>query len=221
LPGSIAARSGNKWLSCVTCLLRHGADVNLADISGDTALSLALRFNQKDLAMLLLEYGATFPPGSTKPTEVDRRCYAFLHSALPDEPIIFIEAAFRLVTKVAAQWLFLRNMKNSFRNPPELDFDDNLRQAFQRETELFFESILNEDRSVLDLLTADYTFLNERLARHYGIAGIYGSQFRRLNRTEYDNAIYDLFVLNIDATTPFPPTTRPAVSATLLNAVRI
>jgi len=60
------------------------------------------------------------------------------------------------------------------------DFDDNLRQAFQRETELFFESILTEDRSVLDLLTADYTFLNERLARHYGIPGIYGSQFRRV-----------------------------------------
>ena len=60
------------------------------------------------------------------------------------------------------------------------DFDDNLRQAFQRETELFFESIMREDRSVLDLLTADYTFVNERLARHYGIPNVYGSQFRRV-----------------------------------------
>ena len=60
------------------------------------------------------------------------------------------------------------------------DFDDNLRQAFERELELFFGSIVREDRSVLDLLTADYTFLNERLAQHYGIPNVYGSQFRRV-----------------------------------------
>ena len=60
------------------------------------------------------------------------------------------------------------------------DFDDNLRNAFQRETELFFGSIVHEDRSVLDLLTADYTFVNERLAKHYGIPNIYGPQFRRV-----------------------------------------
>jgi hypothetical protein len=60
------------------------------------------------------------------------------------------------------------------------DFDDNLRNAFQREIELFFDSIVHEDRSVLDLLTADYTFVNERLAKHYGIPNIYGPQFRRV-----------------------------------------
>jgi hypothetical protein len=60
------------------------------------------------------------------------------------------------------------------------DFDDNLRQAFKRETELLFASIAREDRSVLDLLTADYTYLNERLAKHYGIPNVYGSQFRRV-----------------------------------------
>ena len=60
------------------------------------------------------------------------------------------------------------------------DFDDNLRQAFQRETEMLFESILREDRSVLDLLDADYTFVNERLARHYGIPNVYGPDFRRV-----------------------------------------
>jgi hypothetical protein len=60
------------------------------------------------------------------------------------------------------------------------DFDDNLRQSFRRETELFFESIVREDRNVLDLLTADYTFVNERLARHYGIPNVYGSRFRRV-----------------------------------------
>ena len=60
------------------------------------------------------------------------------------------------------------------------DFDDNLRAAFQREIELFFGSIVHEDRSILDLLTADYTFVNERLAKHYGIPNIYGPQFRRV-----------------------------------------
>jgi hypothetical protein len=60
------------------------------------------------------------------------------------------------------------------------DFDDNLRQAFRRETELLFESVLREDRSVLDLLKSDHTYLNERLARHYGIPHVYGSRFRRV-----------------------------------------
>lgn len=86
-----------------------------------------------------------------------------------------------LVDSFAAQWLHLRNLE-SF--TPDLrlfpDFDDNLREAFRRETELHFETVLREDRSVLDLLRADYTFLNERLARHYGIPNIYGSQFRRV-----------------------------------------
>ena len=59
-------------------------------------------------------------------------------------------------------------------------FDDNLRKAFEQETELFFESIMRENRSVLDLLDADYTFLNERLAKHYGIAGMHGERFRRV-----------------------------------------
>jgi hypothetical protein len=60
------------------------------------------------------------------------------------------------------------------------NFDDNLRQAMRRETELFFQSIMREDRSLLDLMTADYTFVNERLAKHYGIPNVYGSQFRRV-----------------------------------------
>ena len=61
------------------------------------------------------------------------------------------------------------------------DFDSTLREAFRRETELFFDSIVHEDRSILDLLTADYTFVNERLAKHYGIPNVYGSQFRRVH----------------------------------------
>jgi hypothetical protein len=67
------------------------------------------------------------------------------------------------------------------------DFDDNLRQSFRQETEMFFESVLREDRNVLDLLTANYTFLNERLAKHYGIPGVYGSRFRRVELGANEN----------------------------------
>jgi hypothetical protein len=86
-----------------------------------------------------------------------------------------------LVDNFAAQWLHLRNLESA---TPDMrlfpDFDDNLRQAFRQETELFVDSILREDRSVLDLLDADYTFVNERLAKHYGIPNVYGSRFRRV-----------------------------------------
>jgi len=86
-----------------------------------------------------------------------------------------------LVSNFANQWLYLRDLKSA--NPDVTifpDFDDNLRQGFQRETELLFESIMREDRSVLDLLDADYTFVNERLAKHYGIPNVYGPDFRRV-----------------------------------------
>ena len=86
-----------------------------------------------------------------------------------------------LVTNFAGQWLYLRNLKNMVPLSTEfVDFDDNLRRAFERETELFFESIMRENRNVLDLMNADYTFVNERLAKHYGIPGVYGSHFRRV-----------------------------------------
>jgi mono/diheme cytochrome c family protein len=86
-----------------------------------------------------------------------------------------------LVQNFAGQWLRLRNVKNVLPNSDLFpDFDDNLRQSFRQETELFFESVMREDRSVVDLLTADYSFVNERLARHYGIPDIYGSRFRRV-----------------------------------------
>src|SRR5262249_32729870 len=86
-----------------------------------------------------------------------------------------------MVENFAEQWLFLRNLKSAAPNLDAFpDFDDNLRQSMKQETELFFNSIIQEDRSAMDLLTADYTFVNERLARHYGIPGIYGNQFRRV-----------------------------------------
>ncbi len=86
-----------------------------------------------------------------------------------------------LASNFAGQWLLLRNLNAVSPNPRLYpDFDDNLRQAFRLETEHFFDSILRENRSVLDLLKTDYTFLNERLAKHYGIDGVYGSRFRRV-----------------------------------------
>ncbi len=86
-----------------------------------------------------------------------------------------------LVDNFAAQWLHLRNLesvKPDMRRFP--DFDDNLRQGFRQETELLLTSVIREDRSILDLLQPDYTFLNERLAKHYGIPHVYGSRFRRV-----------------------------------------
>ncbi len=89
-----------------------------------------------------------------------------------------------LASNFAGQWLYLRNLESI---TPDLrlfpDFDDNLRQAMRQETEMFFESVLREDRSAIDLLKADYTFLNERLARHYEISGVYGNRFRRVTLT--------------------------------------
>jgi len=92
--------------------------------------------------------------------------------------------SFNLATSFAGQWLRLRNVDalapstTLFR-----DFDDNLRQAFRQETELFFDSVVREDRNVQTFIRSDYTFLNERLARHYGIPNVYGSRFRRVTLT--------------------------------------
>jgi cytochrome c551/c552 len=131
----------------------------------------------------------------------------FLWSSIPDEPLVRLASQHKLrdpavleqqvkrmladpraealVDNFAEQWLFLRNLKNASPNLEAFpDFDDNLRQAMRQETRLLFESIIQEDRGALDLLNADYTFVNERLARHYGIPGIYGSQFRRVPITD-------------------------------------
>jgi hypothetical protein len=90
-----------------------------------------------------------------------------------------------LVSNFAGQWLSIRNIRGVSPDPKLFpDFDDELRVAFQMETELFFESLIREDRPVMDLLNADYTFVNERLARHYGIPNVNGSHFRRVTLTE-------------------------------------
>jgi len=92
--------------------------------------------------------------------------------------------SYNIASNFAGQWLRLRNLVSVDPNVRLFpDFDDNLRQAFRQETELFVDSVVREDRSVLDLLKADYTFLNERLAKHYGIPGVYGTRFRRVTVT--------------------------------------
>jgi hypothetical protein len=135
--------------------------------------------------------------------ELASRLSFFLWSSIPDDELIDVAAEGKLrtpavleqqvrrmladprsqalVSNFTGQWLSVRSLRTS---EPVVnlfpDFDDNLRNAFQREIELFFDSIVHEDRSVLDLLDADYTFVNERLAKHYGIPNIYGPQFRRV-----------------------------------------
>lgn len=142
-------------------------------------------------------------PRRVNDTELASRLSFFLWSSIPDDELL--EVAERgvlkdpavldrqvrrmladrrsktLVTNFGAQWLYLRNVKqakpDTFSFP---DWDDDLRDALAQETELFLESQMRDDRSLTELLTANYTFVNERLARHYGLAHIYGERFRRV-----------------------------------------
>jgi len=132
--------------------------------------------------------------------ELASRLSFFLWSSVPDDELLAVAAkgalsapatlerqvrrmladpkADALVTNFAAQWLYLRELQNARPDTPE--FDGNLRQSFQRETELLFRTVMREDRGIVDLLDADFTFVDERLARHYGIPGIRGSRMRRV-----------------------------------------
>jgi mono/diheme cytochrome c family protein len=116
------------------------------------------------------------------------------------------------ITNFAGQWLFLRNLEAAV--PVQSifpDFDDGLRQAFRRETELFFDSIVREDRSAFDLLRADYTFLNERLAKHYSVPNVKGSHFRRV-ALDRDSARSGLLGQgSILTVTSYPDRTSPVV----------
>jgi mono/diheme cytochrome c family protein len=139
--------------------------------------------------------------------ELASRLSFFLWSTIPDDELINLAAARKLndpavldqqirrmlrdaksralVDNFASQWLMLRNLKSHQPTPGDFpNWDNELRQGFRTETELFVQSIITEDRSVLDLIDADYTFINERLARHYGIPGVYGSQYRRVKLTD-------------------------------------
>ena len=192
--------------------------------------------------------------------ELASRLSFFLWSSIPDDTLLNLAAQNRLsqptvlsqqvrrmladqkaralVENFASQWLLLRNLKNHVPTPGDFpNFDNELRQAFRRETAMFVESIIREDRSVLDLLNANYTFVNERLARHYRIPNVYGSHFRRvtlrqderrgllgqgsiLTVTSYPNrtspVLRGKYILeNILGTPPSPP--PPNVDTTLEN----
>ena len=156
------------------------------------------------------ERGVPLKPGATSARltdiELASRLSFFLWSSIPDaalqqaavegrlsDPLVLDRQIRRMIadprsealtTNFAGQWLYLRNLKNFLPIADEYpDWDDDLRQGFKRETELLFKSVLHRP-GVLQLLTADYTFVNERLARHYGIPNIYGSQYRRVTVTD-------------------------------------
>jgi hypothetical protein len=117
-----------------------------------------------------------------------------------------------LVDDFAAQWLNLRRLGEVVAHPDFYpDFDDNLVDAFRQETRLFVASTLHDDRSVLDLLRADYTFVNERLARHYGIPGIYGNRFRRVTLPNAEQRGGLLAHGAMLATTSYPDRTSPVL----------
>ena len=146
---------------------------------------------------------ANVAPGSVyrvSDLELASRLSFFIWSSIPDDELLSVAAsgklhepavleqqtrrmladpkALALVNSFGAQWLYLRELKAA--RPEAKAFNDNLRQGFRRETELLLESILREDRSVVDLLDADYTFVDETLAKHYGIPNVRGSRFRRV-----------------------------------------
>ena len=135
--------------------------------------------------------------------ELASRLSFFLWSSIPDEELLNVASkgtlsqpamlerqvkrmladpkSRALVDNFASQWLMLRNLKGHIPTPGDFpNFDNELRQAFRQETEMFVESIMREDRSLIDLIDANYTFVNERLARHYGIQNVYGSYFRKV-----------------------------------------
>jgi Protein of unknown function (DUF1592)/Protein of unknown function (DUF1588)/Protein of unknown function (DUF1585)/Protein of unknown function (DUF1595) len=167
--------------------------------------------------------------------ELASRLSFFLWSSIPDDELLSLAENGRLrdpellqqqvlrmlgdaraqslVDNFAAQWLYLRNL-DTFRPDMRLypDFDDNLRMAMRKETELLFQHVLREDRSVIELISTDTTFLNERLAKHYGISGVIGSQFRPVKIT--DGSIHRGGLLrhgSILAVTSYATRTSPTV----------
>jgi hypothetical protein len=155
---------------------------------------------RREVAPARLAAGGTY---RISDVELASRLSFFIWSSMPDDELLTLAEQGRLrepvtlekqvrrmvadpksaelIDNFAGQWLNLRALDTITPNPGVYpDFDDNLRQAFRREVELLFDSIVHEDRSVLDFLTADYTFVDERLARHYGIPNVYGSRFRRV-----------------------------------------
>ena len=208
--------------------------------SFDAGVQFALEFLLSDPEFLLRMYrepeGVT--PGETfhlSDLEVASRLSFFLWSTIPDETLLDLagrgqlkdpevleeqvrrmtadpRAVDALVGDFAAQWLNLRRIEEVEVNPQIYpNFDESLMEAFQRETELFIANTVREDRSVLELLDADYTYLNERLAVHYGVPGIYGSRFRRVTLPDLGQRGGLLAHGSLLAVTSYPGRTSPVL----------
>ena len=178
---------------------RPTAGDRLTDIELASRLSFFLWSSIPDAALL----DAAEKGELSKPAALERHVRRMLADP---------RATSALVGDFASQWLNLRRVKEVVIHPDYYaDFDDNLLAAFTQETELFIASTLQEDRSVSDLLRADYTFVNERLARHYKIPGIYGSRFRRVTLPNPDQRGGLLGHGSILATTSYPDRTSPVL----------
>ncbi len=155
--------------------LRAGAAHSVSDVELASRLSFFLWSSIPDEKLLNTAIGGTLRTAGA-PGNLDVQVRRMVSD----------ERAHALVSNFAGQWLQLRNLESKV--SPDLlmfpDFDDNTRRAFRKETEMLFEYILRENRSVLELLSADYTFLNERLAKHYGVPGVYGERFRLVKLTD-------------------------------------
>ncbi len=216
--------------------------------SFDTGIQLALErlLVDPDFLLRVQEDPAGAAPGQVyalPDLELASRLSFFLWSSIPDEELLGVAergaltdpAMLRgqvrrmladprseaLVSNFATQWLHLRNLDDVKAEPAVYpEFDQDLLEAFRQETALFIASTIQEDRSVLDLLGADYTYVNERLARHYGIGGVYGSRFRRVTLPDLDQRGGLLGHGSLLSLTSYPHRTSPVLRGRwLLEAI--
>jgi hypothetical protein len=218
--------------------------------SFDAGIQFALERLLVDPEFLLRVYRdpSTRKPGETSyrltDLEVASRLSFFLWSSVPDDQLLDVatrgqltnpvtlekevrrmladpRATGALVDNFAAQWLNLRRVEEVVVDPLRYpNYDLSLMQAFRRETELFVESTIREDRPVSELLDADYTFVNEHLARHYGIPGVYGSRFRKVTVPDHDQRGGLLTQGALLATASYPDRTSPVLRGKwLLNNI--
>lgn len=214
--------------------------------SFDSGIQYALERMLVDPDFLLRVHRAPAAPGNYRLSdlEVASRLSFFLWSSIPDERLLTLaergqlsnpptlekevrrmladpRATEALVNDFAAQWLNLRRVEEVVVDPDRYpNYDESLLQAFKQETEMFVASTLREDRGAANLLDANYTFVNERLARHYGIPGIYGSRFRRVTLTNHEQRGGLLAQGALLATTSYPDRTSPVLRGKwLLNNI--
>jgi hypothetical protein len=214
--------------------------------SFDSGIQFALERLLVDPDFLLRVHRAASPLATDHVGDIElaSRLSFFLWSSIPDDRLLSLaergelansanlekevrrmladpRATDALVNDFAAQWLNLRRVEEVVVDPDRYpNYDESLLQAFKQETELFIGSTLREDRSIVDLLNANYTFVNERLARHYGIPGIYGSRFRRVTLPNHDQRGGLLAEGALLATTSYPDRTSPVLRGKwLLNNI--